>query len=168
MQPVATYDEECAGSRWSYELLLDRMQVRGTVLFRGRYEYSVPLSSLDPNYMRRWTRGSLFTVGLYLVVLFAILDGIIGSSLWPSNKIVFLVLTAPIPVGAWMAWAAIRPVEKTWFRSFTGHYSFGIGRCGPQADQYDSFVATVVAAIEATHADDGKCANPATGAGREV
>lgn len=152
MKPMATYEEKCAGNQWAYELFPDRIQIRGAALFRGRYEYSVPLDGLDPNLMRRWARGSLFAVGLYLVVLFAILDGIIGPSLWSSNKLVFLVLTVPIPVGAWMTLATIRPVEKTWFRSFSGHYSFGIGRCGPQTNQYDSFVAAVVAAIEANRA----------------
>lgn len=165
MRPITTYTENLAGATCSFELLPDRIWLRESGWLGWRSEYSIPLVGIDPYFVRTWERSARFGGGIFLIVLFAVLDAILWRALWPSYVYYLFWLNVPVVAGIALVVSALRPMEKTLFRLSCGYRTFAIHRSGPETDRYAAFVSAVVAAIEASRAREQASTNAAIGTG---
>jgi hypothetical protein len=152
MAPIATYREWRLERKCEFELYPDSIRAAGKVAL-GRFEVTIPLSTLDPNLERLWifsrlfySSAVLFVVGLVAlgIVVIGLNNGTFDSraSFWGSSALMGFV----------MLLFSSRKVEMAMFRSVAGVPRLSIARSGKQPGEFDSFVAKLVEQIVANNA----------------
>jgi hypothetical protein len=143
MEVLVSY-REVRFSVWrSFELRPDAVRVRGAFRLGSRFDVLIPLAALRAEPDRFAVRGRGYWLGLNAVVVTALAAEVFGvvrgrDALWS-------------PVGAWLAAVAaagvlaivwnVRRTEFVRFVTAAGVPALDVGRVGPQAGEFDRFVA---------------------------
>ena len=151
MEPIATYFEQRFDGKRMFTLFPDAIDVRGSVALTSEFELRIPLSSLDPNYTKLRCRNRGFNGGMWMLSasIFACTVLVSGFQLpWISASTG--LATCMGMAGLLLSLATCRKVEFVQFRSQAGVTALDLARSGPQRDQLDGFVETLVRQIGVT------------------
>jgi hypothetical protein len=148
MHPIATYRESRFDRECDFELYPDSIRAAGRTS-RGKFETTITLSTLDPNFDRMWLFSSVFYVCafLFMVGVVTLLFVVIGRNDGTFDSLSGWIgaLTVVSFVGAI---ANARKVELLRFNSDAGVPRLDIARVGKQSKELDRFVSALVERIE--------------------
>src|SRR5262249_2307402 len=130
ISPIATYREWRMDRKCDFELYPDSIRAAGRHAF-GKFETTITLTTLDPNFDRLWVFGSPFYSGAFLFVAGLISLGIvvIGLNRETLDRFTSFVGLCTV-VGFVMVLANCRKIELVRFRSEAGFPWLVIGRAG--------------------------------------
>lgn len=144
MEPIATYHERLPQVRRRFELYPDRIVIRARWLWRGEFENSVPLSTLDPRHSSFYIRNKLFkpsmlvlSVGLAIALLTGSLEDL--RALSPLTVLGMAIAL----VGLVLTWLTSRRIRFVRFPAREGKAGVDIGCAGREKSQFDAFVSQV-------------------------
>ena len=149
MEQIATYSEiRFDGSR-TFTLFPDRIVVKGKQTFHSDFESNIPLATLDSNYDCVRIRNRIFIAGVWIAIISFIMFIILLTGL----KIPFTEFSPGIILsigvaGLILSAATYRKVEFLRFRNKAGLIVLDIARSGKHADEFDTFVDTLINHIE--------------------
>lgn len=144
MSTLATYDEKRFDGYRSFELLEDRIVVKGKASLGAEFEATVMLNTLQshPSIVRSRNTGFLQGVGMTLITVILLQSGVISPlSYWGGLLIVFAI------AGILLTLATLRKIEWAYFNSKAGVLALTIARVGKQTASYESFVKTLTVQI---------------------
>ena len=144
MDPESTYRERLLQVARRFELYPDRVAVRARWLWKGRFDTTVPLGSLDPQYRTFQIRNKLFKPAMAVLLV-----GLALTLL--SGDVEQLRAMAPLPVlgvsitlvGVGLSWLTARRIRFVHFPSHRGGAGLDIGCAGPDKRNFDTFVGEV-------------------------
>jgi len=150
--PIETYDERLLQVKRRFELYPDRIVVRARWLWRGTFETTVRLSTLDPRYRSFFIRNKLFKpsmlvlgAGLIIALLSGNLDDLRTLSPLPVTGMAIAL------VGLALSWLTSRRIRFVHFPSREKGAGVDVGCAGREKANFDAFVSQVQRRI-------GKCA----------
>lgn len=144
MQPLRTYRERLIQVRRRFVLYPDRVDIEARWLLKGRFESSVRLGALDPQYRSFHIRNRLFKPAM-LVLLAGLAITLFAGDVEQLRAM------APFPVlgvvltlaGVVLSWVTARRIPFVVFPSRQGGPGLDIGCAGPDRGQFDAFVGAV-------------------------
>jgi hypothetical protein len=143
MEVVASYREARFSGWQSFELRPDAVRVRGAFRLGSRFDVLIPLAALRAEPDRLSVLAPGFWLGLYTVAVTALAAALFGvvrgrDALWsPAGVWVFGVAAAGVLAIVWN----VRRTEFVRFVTVAGVPAVVVGRVGPQAGEFDRFVA---------------------------
>jgi hypothetical protein len=146
LEPIAIYRESSFERRCRFDLHEDSIRVVGTT-FTGKFETTIPLTRLHPQFARQWQYPGLIWSGFFLFIigcvwLLVILITHDGSLAPPAGPIGCIT-----GVGLAMILFNLRKTEFVVFSSDAGVPSLAIGRIGKENATFDAFVTRLVGQI---------------------
>jgi hypothetical protein len=141
MDPENTYQERLLQVARRFELYPDRVVVRARWLWKGRFDTTVPLGSLDPQYRSILIRNKLFKPAMAVLLV-----GLTLTLL--SGDVEQLRAMAPLPVlgvcvtlvGVLLSWLTARRIRFVRFPSLGGGAGLDVGCAGPDKRNFETFV----------------------------
>lgn len=151
MDPLATYSDKSHVGRRSYRLFTDRLEVMHNDTIRAEGETTLRLANFDSGYDRVAARSTFFVSGLWMMI-------VPGTIYWA-----LIELTRADPFGTFagaflslgfaglfMFLVGLKKQHYVCFRTLAGVPVLTVFKEGPKRGEFDAFVATLVAAIQAT------------------
>jgi hypothetical protein len=144
MDPLSTYQERLPQVRRRFDLYRDRVLIEARWLLRGQYTNTIQLRTLDPQYRVIWIRNKLFKPAMAVLLVGLAITFLAGG-------VEQLRALSPLPVcgvaltclGVVMSWLTARRVRFAIFEARGGGRGLDIGCAGPDAREFDTFVAEV-------------------------
>jgi hypothetical protein len=150
MDPLATYSDKSHFGRRSYRLFTDRLQVTHNDTLHSESETTLRLLELDPNYVRIAARSAFFSSGLWMTIvpwtIYWALIELTRTDPFAMFAGSFLALGF---AGLFMFVVGLRKQRYVCFRTLAGVPALTIFK-GPRRAEFDTFVSTLVGAIEST------------------
>jgi hypothetical protein len=144
MNPISSYRERMLQVKRRFELYPDRVDIAAKWLFKGRFDTSVKLSELDPQYRSFYVRNKLFKPSVVIVLTGVVLLFLSGDEerLRASSPLAVLGLTLAL-AGAACTWLTSHRIRFVQFQSRSGRARLDIACAGPDKESFDSFVGQV-------------------------
>lgn len=151
MDSLATYSDKSHFGRRSYRLFSDRVQVTHNDTLQSEGETTLRLLDLDPAFERVAVRSTFFKAGLWMMI-------VPWTIYW---ALVELTRTDPFAMfaGSFLAFGfaglftfavGLKKQRHVCFRTLAGVPALVIFKEGPRRAEFDTFVSTLVGAIEST------------------
>ena len=152
MSPIATYREWRLDRKCDFELYPDSIRAAGRNV-RGKFETTIALSTLDPNFDRMWIFNSLFYASafIFMVSVVALWIVTIGLNHETFDSLSGWIGTLTL-VGFALAIINGRKVELVRFNSVAGVPRLDIARARQRSEEFDPFVSAVVERIVSSKA----------------
>ena len=144
MEPISTYRERLIQVKRRFELYPDRVDIRAQWLFKGRFDSSVQLRPLDPQYQSFYIRNKLFKPSVVVLIAGLLLLFLSGDieQLRAMSPLAVSGITVTV-VGLALSWLTSRRVRFVQFQSRNGAARLDIACAGPDKRTFDSFVGQV-------------------------
>jgi hypothetical protein len=153
LEPIAKYHERIVGLvDRTFLLLPDRVIIQGRVR-ANRFEIPIALQNLNPDPGTIWSRSKHFewalminlltvpyAVGALIIPILSTVPQIVSISLWVSAFVLLLVSVSYFVTSA-------RRIRFAQFRNVSGIVVLDFGEVGPDKQNYDRFLQTLVEQI---------------------
>lgn len=152
---LASYRESRLELRRRFDLFPDTIHVYGGGLFYPRVDHRIRLALIYPGHGRTWVRGKFFAYGMWALITVAITCAVnlaIGGIAFLTQPWFLIVFGVMASFGLVLVAATIRPVEFATFHTDAGVAVLDVGRSGPQAAEFDEFIAYLIERIAASKA----------------
>ena len=155
MTPIVTYREATLFGKRKYELLVDKIVIRGSAPGSYEFEQINDLSKINPAYIRIRIRPNVAWLSLAISLLSGLLSVILVKEFAIRSAAVPGVLGIFSVSALVVALATMRRIEYARFCSDGyGSVLLNVARSGPDQDRFDGFVQALVAQVEAAKKSD--------------
>ena len=147
MQAIASYQERRFDGQRDFVLFDEHLVIKGKQTFGAEFETTIPLSTLTPTISHLRTRDRGFWSGLVMILIAVSLlqSGALSiNSYWGGLTAVMVV------AGALLSITTARKIEWVQIISHAGLISINIARAGPDKENFDKFVDSLLEHIKAS------------------